>query len=230
MGRTARSLPAQGVPKIGHINVQQILLLIPAVLVGFTVHEFSHAYVAVRLGDRTPIDQGRYTLNPISHISLIGFILILFVGIGWAKPVQFNPNNFKKPRRGQILVALAGPIANLILAILFVLVLKILILINPALFQMQPYGPVVYRLLLAFVWINLLLFVFNLLPVPPLDGSHLVLGAIPDRYAGFKMGFMRYGAMALLILVLISYVTPYNLLPIGYLTARAFQLLTNLLL
>ena len=199
-------------------------------LVGFTVHEFAHAFVAVRLGDRTPIDQNRYTLNPLSHISLIGFILILFVGIGWAKPVQFNPGNFKKPRQGEVLVALAGPLANLLLAIIFVLLLKVLLLANGSLFQMQPYGPIVYQLILAFVWINLLLFVFNLLPVPPLDGSHLLLGAIPDRYAGFKMGFMRYGAAALLVIVLVSYVTPYNLLPIGYLTGKAFSLLTNLLL
>lgn len=216
--------------EINNINVQQILILIPAVLVGFTVHEFSHAYVAVRLGDGTPIEQGRYTLNPLSHISLIGFILILFVGIGWAKPVQFNPNNFKNPRRGEIFVALAGPLSNLIMAVGFVLILKILLLVNPFIFHVPPYGPVVYQLILAFIWINLLLCVFNLLPIPPLDGSHLLLGAIPDRYAGFKMGFMKYGAAALLVLILVSYVTPYNFLPIGYLTSKAFHLLTGLLL
>lgn len=199
-------------------------------LVGFTVHEFSHAYTAVKLGDRTPIDQGRYTLNPLSHISIFGFILILLVGIGWAKPVQFDPRNFRNPRRGQILVALAGPFSNLVLAILFVLVLRVVLSLNPLVFQMQPYGPVVFHLLVAFVWINLLLCLFNLLPVPPLDGSHLVLGAIPDRYASFKVGFMRYGAAALLILVLVSYVTPLNLLPIGYITGKAFHLITNLLL
>lgn len=194
------------------------------------MHEFSHAYVAVRLGDRTPIDQHRYTLNPLSHISLFGFIMILLVGIGWAKPVQFNPRNFRNPRRGEVLVALAGPLSNLVLAIGFVLVLKILLSINAGIFQAAPYGPIVYQLLVAFIWINLLLFVFNLLPIPPLDGSHLLLGAIPDRYASFKMGFMRYGAGILLVLLLISYVTPYNLLPIGYLTGKAFNLITNILL
>lgn len=206
------------------------MLLIPAVLVGFTVHEFSHAYVAVKLGDRTPIDQHRYTLNPLAHISFLGFILILLVGIGWAKPVQFNPRNFRNPRRGEVLVAIAGPLSNLILAVGFVLVLKILLGVDAYMFQIPPYGPIVFRLLIAFVWINLLLCIFNLLPVPPLDGSHLLLGAIPDRYAGFKMGFMRYGAAVLLIVVLVSYISPYNLLPIGYLTGKAFGLITNLLL
>lgn len=199
-------------------------------LVGFTVHEFAHAYTAVKLGDRTPIDQGRYTLNPLAHISWFGFILILLVGIGWAKPVVFDPRNFRNPRRGEVLVAIAGPLANLLLAIAFVLVLKLVLAVNAVLFQMQPYGPVVYQLLIAFVWINLLLFIFNLLPVPPLDGSHLLLGAIPDRYAGVKLGIMRYGAAILLVLVLVSYITPYNLLPIGYLTGKAFQLITSILL
>ena len=195
-----------------------------------TVHEFAHAYVAVRLGDRTPIDQNRYTLNPLAHISWLGFLMILLVGFGWAKPVQFDPRNFRNPRRGEVLVAMAGPLANLTLAVGFVLVLKVILGINPNLFQVPPYGPVVYQLLIAFIWIDLVLFIFNLLPVPPLDGSHLLLGAIPDRYAAFKLGFMRYGAAALLIVLLVSYITPYNFLPIGYLTAKAFHLITSILL
>ncbi|HUZ17617.1 MAG TPA: site-2 protease family protein, partial [Spirochaetia bacterium] len=157
-------------------NIQQIVLLIPAVLVGFTFHEFAHAFTAVKLGDRTPIEQGRYTLNPIAHISIFGFLLILLVGFGWAKPVQFNRSNFKHPRRDEVLVALAGPLTNLLLAIFFVLVLKLAVTLFPSITTDAANGYLIERFLVSFVWINLVLFIFNLLPVPPLDGSHLVLG------------------------------------------------------
>lgn len=210
-------------------HIQQILLLIPAVLVGFTFHEFAHAYTAVKLGDRTPIDQGRYTLNPLAHISLVGFVLILFVGIGWAKPVQFNPANFRKPRRDEMLVALAGPLMNLALAILFLLFIKALVLVNPGLLLPSAGSLLTQRFLISFVWINLVLFIFNLLPIPPLDGSHLVLGAIPERYAAARKRYMQIGVAALVIALLVSSITPYNILPIGSLANFAFQFLARLL-
>lgn len=211
-------------------HIQQILLLIPAVLVGFTFHEFAHAYAAVKLGDPTPIAQGRYTLNPIAHISLIGFLLILFVGIGWAKPVQFDPRNFRKPRRDEVLVALAGPVTNLLLAVVFLLFIKALVLVSPGLFAPSTGGFPTARFLISFVWINLILFIFNLLPIPPLDGSHLVLGAIPERYATARRRYMQIGVAALVIVLLIGWVTPYNILPIGALANYAFQLLAHLIL
>ena len=103
-------------------DLRRIALLLPAVLFAFTVHEYSHALVAVRLGDNTPRDQGRLTLNPISHIELVGLIMILLLGFGWAKPVQINPCNFKSPRNDEILVSLAGPFSNLLFGILFALI------------------------------------------------------------------------------------------------------------
>ena len=119
-----------------NLDLKRIALILPAVLVGFTIHEFSHAIVAVRLGDNTPRDQGRLTLNPIAHIELIGLIMILFAGFGWAKPVQINPNNFKNRKNDEILVSLAGPFSNLLFGIGFGLLLKILITVA----VMRPYG------------------------------------------------------------------------------------------
>jgi Zn-dependent protease len=210
-------------------DLRRIVLLLPAVLVGFTVHEYSHALVAVRLGDSTPRDQGRLTLNPIAHIELIGLLLILLVGFGWAKPVQINPRNFKNPRNDEILVSLAGPSSNLLFGIAFALAVKFLLTLAPVIFYTGGFGPVLYQIFSYFVWINLLLAVFNLFPIPPLDGSHILLSLIPDKYARFKLVYTRYGRFILIALILLGSFSGYNLLPIGFLTSRLFEGLYNLL-
>ena len=210
-------------------DLRRIVLLLPAVLVGFTVHEYSHALVAVRLGDSTPRDQGRLTLNPIAHIELIGLLLILLVGFGWAKPVQINPRNFKNPRNDEILVSLAGPSSNLLFGIAFALAVKLLLTLAPVIFYTGGFGPVLYQIFSYFVWINLLLAVFNLFPIPPLDGSHILLSLIPDKYARFKLVYTRYGRFILIALILLGSFSGYNLLPIGFLTSRLFEGLYNLL-
>ena len=210
-------------------DLRRIVLLLPAVLVGFTVHEYSHALVAVRLGDSTPRDQGRLTLNPIAHIELIGLLLILLVGFGWAKPVQINPRNFKNPRNDEILVSLAGPSSNLLFGIAFALAVKFLLTLAPLIFYTGGFGPVLYQIFSYFVWINLLLAVFNLFPIPPLDGSHILLSLIPDKYARFKLVYTRYGRFILIALILLGSFSGYNLLPIGFLTSRLFEGLYNLL-
>jgi Zn-dependent protease len=210
-------------------DLRRIVLLLPAVLVGFTVHEFAHALVAVRLGDDTPRAQGRLTLNPIAHIELVGLVMILLAGFGWAKPVQINPRNFKNPKNDEILVSLAGPFSNLLFGIAFALLVKILLTLAPQAFFSTDFGPVVYQILSYFVWINLLLAVFNLFPIPPLDGSHILLSLLPDRFVRFKLVYTRYGRFALIALILMGVVTGYNLLPIGFLTARLYEGLYNLL-
>ncbi|UCF97733.1 MAG: site-2 protease family protein [Spirochaetaceae bacterium] len=210
-------------------DLRRIALVLPAVLVGFTIHEFSHALVAVRLGDSTPKDQGRLTLNPIYHIELIGLIMILFLGFGWAKPVQINPRNFKNPRNDEILVSLAGPFSNLLFGVIFAVVVKILFTLAPGMFYTGGFGPVLFQILSYFVWINLLLAVFNLFPIPPLDGSHILLSLIPDRFAQFKLVYTRYGRFALIALILLGSFTGYNLLPIGFLTAKLYDGLFSLL-
>jgi Zn-dependent protease len=204
-------------------DLRRIALLLPAVLFGFTVHEYSHALVAVRLGDSTPRDQGRLTLNPVSHIELVGLVMILLLGFGWAKPVQINPRNFKNPKNDEILVSLAGPFSNLLFGILFALVVKLLFTAAPG------FSPVLFQIFSYFVWINLLLAVFNLFPIPPLDGSHILLSLIPDRFARFKLIYVRYGRFILIALILLGSFTGYNLLPIGFLTSRLYEGLYNLL-
>ena len=210
-------------------DLRRIVLVLPAVLVGFTVHEFSHALVAVRLGDSTPRDQGRLTLNPISHIELIGLLMILLVGFGWAKPVQINPDNFKNPRNDEILVSLAGPFSNLLFGIAFAVTLKLLFTLAPQIFYAGEFGPVLFQILSYFVWINLLLAVFNLFPIPPLDGSHILLSLIPDKFSRFKLGYTHYGRFILIALILLGSFTGYDLLPIGFLTSRLYAGVFNLL-
>jgi Zn-dependent protease len=210
-------------------DLKRIALVMPAVLVGFTVHEFSHALVAVRLGDSTPRDQGRLTLNPISHIELIGLLMILLVGFGWAKPVQINPRNFKNPKNDEILVSLAGPFSNLLFGIAFALALKFLFTLAPQIFYTGGFGPVLFQILSYFVWINLLLAIFNLFPIPPLDGSHILLSLIPDKFSRFKLVYTRYGRFILIALILLGSFTGYTLLPIGFLTSRVYAGLFNLL-
>jgi Zn-dependent protease len=210
-------------------DLKRIALVLPAVLVGFTVHEFSHALVAVRLGDSTPRDQGRLTLNPISHIELIGLLMILLVGFGWAKPVQINPRNFKNPKNDEILVSLAGPFSNLLFGIAFALALKFLFTLAPQIFYTGGFGPILFQILSYFVWINLLLAVFNLFPIPPLDGSHILLSLIPDKFSRFKLVYTRYGRFILIALILLGSFTGYTLLPIGFLTSKVYAGLFNLL-
>ncbi|MBN2553312.1 MAG: site-2 protease family protein [Spirochaetales bacterium] len=211
------------------LELRRIALILPAVLVGFTIHEYAHALVAVRLGDSTPKDQGRLTLNPLSHIELIGLLMILLVGFGWARPVQINPRNFKRPKSDDMLVSLAGPFSNLLFGFAFALLLKLLITAAPGLFDGAGSGSVLWQILTYLIWINLLLAIFNLFPIPPLDGSHILLSIIPDRYERFKTAYSQYGRYILIGLILLGSFSGYNLLPIGFLTEKLFSGLFNLL-
>jgi len=170
------------------------------VLVALPIHEFAHAFVAVKLGDPTPRLQGRYTLNPLVHIDPIGAILILIAGFGWAKPVQWNPNNISIDQRlGSILVAIAGPLSNLALAALSLLVLRLLFLVDAAPAIVLPLQEFVG----VFVYINVLLFVFNFLPVPPLDGSHVLFALLPgDRRLYYTLS--QFGMPIVFLIVFLA--------------------------
>lgn len=146
------------------------LLVLPGILLGISIHEFSHGYAAVKMGDNTPLMQGRLTLNPIKHIDPVGFICLLVFGFGWAKPVMIDNRNFKNPRRDDAIVALAGPAANFLTAFLFVGLMKLIAKFAPYTFSAQ----VLWAVLQSTVSINLVLMVFNLIPIPPLDGHHIV--------------------------------------------------------
>ncbi len=168
-------------------NPSWLIAVAVIILVALPVHEMAHAAMAVQLGDETPRLQGRYTFNPIAHIDPFGALLILFVGFGWAKPVQWNPNNIDVDiRLGTILVAAAGPVSNLVLAAAGAF------LVPFADFAMLE------RFLNFFVWINTLLFVFNLIPIPPLDGSHILFALLPGDNFELRMFLGRYGFIILL--------------------------------
>ncbi len=174
----------------------------PAALVGVlvglviaaTIHEFAHAYVADRLGDPTPRAQGRLTLNPLAHLDPLGSLMILLFGFGYAKPVQINPANFADWRRGSLVVAAAGPLANVTLALFLGVPYKVGFL--------EVGGPELFNtIMLSTIHINAVLAIFNLIPVPPLDGSKILVGVLPPAQAIAYARLQPYGVVILLLLV-----------------------------
>jgi len=184
-----------------------------ALVVAATVHEFAHAYVADRLGDPTPRSQGRLTLNPLAHLDLVGSLLILLAGFGWAKPVPINPLNLRDRRRGLILVAAAGPLANITLLFALGVPYKLGLL--------DVGGAAVDRLLMTTIRINAMLAVFNLLPVPPLDGSKILMGLLPPAQAASYARLQPFGVLLLLLLVMTDVFAVFLVGPIRWLVAQA---------
>lgn len=173
----------------GFFSPGRLIAVAMIVFVAFPVHEFAHAAMAVQLGDNTPRAQGRYTLNPLPHIDPLGAILILLTGFGWARPVQWNPRNVDiDVRAASILVALAGPVSNLLMAALALLVSNVL--------NLTP-GDMIWNTIIFFVQINVLLFVFNLIPVPPLDGSHVLFALLPGGGWQLRANLAQYGMLIL---------------------------------
>jgi Zn-dependent protease len=196
------------------------LMIIPGILLGFVLHEFAHALMADRLGDPTPRSQGRITLNPRSHIDIIGFILILIFKIGWAKPVMTNPRNYRKPRRDDILVSIAGPFTNLLIAIAFILIMKI-IDITGAFSSNADLEKNIFLMLYYSAQINVVLFVLNLLPFPNFDGYHVITNIFNTwKYRIFNI-LEQYGMIIFILLamsgVLLRIIMPFVTIIFGYL-------------
>jgi Zn-dependent protease len=196
-----------------NLSFSELLITIPAVLVGLTIHELSHAYAALLLGDDTPKRLGRLTLNPIKHVDPLGFILLIVAGFGWAKPVVINRENLKHPGRDDSLIALAGPGSNLVFAILLVIVLKAAFSFVP--FRSAESIEITFSVFSSFIAINIVLAIFNLLPIPPLDGSHVILNLLSLRSHAASAVYFKYGSYALIALVVIDRFTRVDLLPIG---------------
>ncbi len=180
-----------------HSNAVQLASVLITVVVAITVHEFAHAWWADRAGDPTPRAAGRLTLNPVAHFDPIGSVLFLLVGFGWAKPVPINPLRFRRPRRDGVLVAMWGPLCNFLLALAAALILR-------ALGGHATYGTT--ALLSTFTLLNLNLAVFNLLPIPPLDGSHILSGMLdPRRAYEFEVWGRRFGFILLLAFLWVGF-------------------------
>jgi len=194
-----------------------LVLRAPVVLFALTIHEFMHGYVAWKCGDETPRYQGRLTLNPMPHLDLLGTIMLFLPGspIGWAKPVQVNPLNFGHPRRDDIFVSGAGVTANFLIAACLAILARSLILTGTV--PETQFACLAWAMLGAAIFINFGLALFNLLPVPPLDGSHIVRNLLPAETA---MQFSRLGpifGLVLLVALLTGMLTPYLIWPLIYL-------------
>lgn len=185
-------------------NPVDLLFTLPAILIALTIHEFSHGLTAHLLGDPTPKNQGRLTLNPIPHLDILGTLLLLVARFGWAKPVQVNPFYFRGDRqRGMLLVALAGPASNLLVA-----------LVGGILYNLFD-NQFVLIFLSRLITLDVYLAVFNLLPVPPLDGSKILLGILPRRMHESIYALESYGPL-LLMLLIVTNTTGKILVPIAW--------------
>ncbi len=198
-----------------------LLITLPVVLITISVHEFSHAYIANKLGDPTARNLGRLTLNPAKHIDPIGFLCMILLHFGWAKPVPVNARYFKNPKKGMAATALAGPISNIILMMIGAVLFEFYCLI--------PYpedGTFLYNLWVVgwnffyyFPVLNIYFAVFNLLPIPPLDGSRILFVLLPDRY---YFGIMKYERIIMLVFLLLL-VTNILTIPISYVADNIFN-------
>ncbi|WP_291636863.1 site-2 protease family protein [Clostridium sp.] len=184
------------------MDTQQILykiLMIPAILIAFTFHEYAHAIVADRLGDKTPRFQGRLTLNPIAHIDPMGFILILIMNFGWAKPVQTNPSAYKHYYKDDLKVSIAGPIANLILGFLFAI---LYVLFFKFVQNQSALNDIIVSILKITGQLNCILFFLNLVPIPGFDGFHIVRDLFPKFFYNLSDSITRYQFMIFIVLLL----------------------------
>jgi len=186
----------------------QILLIGPPILFAITLHEFAHGFIADRLGDPTPRFAGRLTLNPLAHLDPIGTLMLFIAHIGWAKPVPVNPYYFQNPRKDMLWVALAGPLSNLISAFVFGMFLRGIMFFGLPLFSLEHLSLIalIIQILVAF---NIILAVFNAIPISPLDGYRILIGLLPAQQADEFSHWEQYGPFILLGIILIGQMTGF---------------------
>ena len=185
-----------------------ILLTLPAVIIAITFHEFAHAWMADKLGDTTPRNQGRLTLNPLSHLDPFGFVLLMFAHVGWGKPVQINPNNFTSNKsRGtcEMLVSFAGPAMNFIISIVLMIIYVILEKTASLAFATSYVGIIIVTLLYLTIIINIGLGVFNLIPLPPLDGEKIFRNILPYN----AQSWLDRNSQTLYIIFMVLWITGF---------------------
>ena len=178
------------------------LYFLPALLISLSIHEFAHSFIAYKLGDKSQKALGRMTLNPLAHIDLWGFVCIALFGFGWGKPVIVDDRNFKNRSRDNMFVALAGPMSNILLSIVFTIILKILMVIGVVdLAVSTTSGNVLTNMLVLSIQFNVIFGIFNMLPIPPFDGSKVLFYFLPGKYKEIMYVLERYSFIIILILV-----------------------------
>lgn len=188
-------------------GLTDILINVPIALIAIVGHELAHAWVSARLGDPTPRYEGRLTLNPLAHLDPIGTLLMIFTGFGWAKPVGVNPMYYKDRKKGMALVALAGPVANFMMAFVGILLGVILMVIGEKLGFGSKVTSTIFYIADMFCFRNLCLMVFNLIPIPPLDGSKILGMILPNRT---YYNILQYERYAIYLIMLLSLTGTFN--------------------
>ena len=188
----------------------ELILVLPILLLSLSIHEYSHGYVSYLLGDPTPKQNGRLTLNPIAHLDLMGsLVLIITRRIGWAKPVPINPRYYKNPRKGLMIVGIAGPGSNLVMAGIFAIIFRTVMFfaninsVGAISTQLSDFQYLILRFLLLAIIVNLSLGFFNLLPIPPLDGSNILRGLLPSNFDKYINKLQ--GPIGMVILLILAY-------------------------
>lgn len=204
-------------------SLMDIVAGIPGLIMAMVIHEYAHARVAVAMGDFTPKATGRLTLNPVSHIDPIGLLMLLVAQFGWAKPVMINPMNFRNFKRGELLVSLAGPAANLILAFIALVVMALWIKLG----MTMTYGvKIVFSLIVLY---NINFAIFNMIPLPPLDGSKVLMSFLPPRWNYKLAGLERY-SFFILIALMMTPVLGGILIPLQRLVLSVFNFMIGVIL
>jgi Zn-dependent protease len=193
------------------MNIQSLLLLAPPILLALTFHEYAHAFVANMYGDDTAKQSGRLTLNPIRHLDPLGTIMIFLVHFGWAKPVPVNPHRLNNPKKDMLWISAAGPLANMALALISGILLRLIYATFGAPDQHSMTG-VLTSMVIMSLQINLALAIFNVLPIAPLDGSKILFGLMPSKHEGKIYFLERYGPFILIGLIVLGQFTGVSIL------------------
>ncbi len=208
-------------------EILEYLVRLMIILLINPLHECAHAYSAYKLGDNTAKDKGRLTLSPLAHLDLFGSLLLLFCGFGWAKPVPVNPRNFKNPSKGMMLTAIAGPLSNLAAALLAMIAYQLLngqeyfYIQDGSLYMIPVTKGYAMMMIYQFVVINVNLFLFNMIPVPPLDGSRVMTYFLPPKWSIWFMKNERYFYAVVMLLMLTGILS----IPLAFLNGKIYDLL-----
>ena len=221
------SLLSSGDIKDAIIN---LLLVVPIVLFALSCHEAAHAYAAYKMGDRTAFNLGRMTINPSRHLDLIGTLCMIVFGFGWAKPVPINARNFRNPKKGMAITGVAGPLANFILGVISTFLMYLTIFIQVKIFsEASSFALSLTNVIADFFWLsalyNFVFMVFNLIPIPPFDGSRFVTAFLPAKWYFKLMQYERYSLFAVLIVsTLLSRVFNVNIT--AFIAGKIFELVS----